>query len=70
MSGYDCPCKTCVYYTNGKQHPNPNAFDEHYCEKKQKAIVRHKGNSFHFAGQWILPCDYHLYIERRCSSDQ
>ena len=56
-NNYECPCKDCKFYVHGKKHPNPNAYDEHYCEKKQKAIRRHNGNSFHYKNQWILPCD-------------
>lgn len=52
----ECPCRNCVHYIKGKQHPNPNAYDLHYCEVKQKPIIQHKGNAIHSNGQWILPC--------------
>lgn len=55
-------CETCVYYTYGKDHGN--CIDLHYCEKKQKAIYQHKGNAFHTAGQWIIPCNRYLYIKK------
>lgn len=51
-----CPCEGCKFYTYGKQHPNPNAYDEHYCEKKEKSIIQHSGNGYHYAGQWVIPC--------------
>lgn len=51
-----CSCEKCIYCTKGKQHPNPNAFDMFYCERKQRPILQHSGNMFHIRGQWIFPC--------------
>ena len=59
-----CICSDCRFYTCGKQHPNPNAYDLHYCEKKKKAIIQHNGNLYHFKGQWIIPCNGYLYEEK------
>lgn len=62
----DCPCKSCVFYEMGKTHPNPNAYDLHYCNRLHRGIVQHKGNAFHSSGTWIIPCgkDMNLYVRR------
>ena len=52
----ECPCENCKYYVKYKQHPNPNAIDLHYCERKKQAIIRHRGNAYHYNGQWLIPC--------------
>ena len=54
MSG-KCPCEGCVYYTYGKQHPNPNSYNLHYCGLKKQAITKSYNAPFHY-GRWIIPC--------------
>ena len=43
----ECPCKNCVYYIKGKQHPNPNAYDLHYCEVKGGETMKTKNQLFY-----------------------
>ena len=52
----ECPCENCKYYTYGKQHPNPNAYDLHYCELRKQAISKSYNTPFHKYGQWLFPC--------------
>ena len=61
----NCPCENCRYYTYGKQHPNPNAYDEHYCERLHKPINQHRGNTHHYSGQWIIPCGFEKQLFQR-----
>ena len=63
----NCPCENCKFYTCGKQHSNPNAFDLHYCKKRKRPIVQHTGNVFHSSGTWIIPCgkDFNLFVKKR-----
>ena len=65
-----CPCQNCVFYEFGKQHPNPNAFDLHYCNRLHRGIVQHKGNAFHSPGTWIIPCgrDMNLFVKRHIAT--
>lgn len=60
-----CPCENCKYYVYGKRHPNPNAYDEHYCERLHKAIYQHRGNAYHYSGQWIIPCGFEQNLFKR-----
>lgn len=57
----DCPCEKCRFYINGKRHSNL-AYDLHYCERKHRAIYQHRGNAYHRAGVWIIPCGKDMYL--------
>lgn len=56
-----CPCENCKYYVYGKRHSN-FASDLHFCERKYRAIYQHRGNSFHSACTWIIPCGRDMYL--------
>lgn len=45
-----CPCIGCKYLTISKVSFN------YFCNKKKQYVQQHHGNSFHSAGQWIIPC--------------
>lgn len=46
----ECPCIECAYYESGKYN------NAHYCNRVNESIDQHRGNAFHRAGQWIIPC--------------
>lgn len=66
----ECPCEDCKFYTYGKEHPNPNAYDEHYCERLHKPICQHRGNAYHRSGQWIIPCGYYQNLFESKEGDE
>ncbi|MBR4792661.1 MAG: hypothetical protein IK038_03245 [Bacteroidaceae bacterium] len=60
----DCPCTNCIHYTCGKQHPNPCAWDLHYCELRKQSIYKTAHNHVSHPNQWVIPCGGYLYTER------
>ena len=45
----DCPCQNCKYYTSTEYYTD-------WCAKKKKSIIQHRGNAYHHAGAWLIPC--------------
>ena len=54
----ECPCADCAYYIYDVPHG-------HYCNRVESSIVQHRGNGFHYAGQWIIPCGGNFSLYRR-----
>ena len=59
IKNWECPCKDCKFYGVGRSVL-------HFCKRLNQEIAQHKGNSFHYAGQWIIPCgkEFRLFKEK------
>lgn len=59
----ECPCIGCKHLTFS------NVSYEYWCKKKDQTVTQHRGNEFHHAGQWLIPCGRDMWGYEGVSED-